>query len=206
MTETKTTKKIRSARATAVVEIAKARMETALSTVIVLLRNPLDKGPADPALAATLMKQAQTDISATVETLYDEAWDHGWNANDEMNAAEPTAEELAAGLAAGEKRMAEIAEERSRSIQAAMRREYWNDITHVALNVMSGKLMSEAMAAARSSEFERPPKVSVDDLIDSSLIIGRRFVDELARQDPPKHYADKRLAAYRTIAEADGPE
>jgi hypothetical protein len=79
-------------------------------------------------------------------------------------------------------------------VLSQVRRTYWEDVTRVALHIISGKLMAESMTKIRPDDYK---PVNMKDLIDESLIMGKTFVDEVSRQEPPKHYIEKMRMAWR---------
>jgi hypothetical protein len=85
--------------------------------------------------------------------------------------------EQTAKMAAQNECMAAQAE---RSIALQARRTYQSEIHGVAINVLVSILTKDALRAMRDSEFSAA-KIDVGEIVEYSLIVGKRYVDELHR-------------------------
>jgi hypothetical protein len=75
---------------------------------------------------------------------------------------------------------AEMAAQNERSIVLQARRTYQSEIHGVAINVLVSILTKDALRAMRDSEFSAAAaKIDVGEVVEYSLIVGKRYVDEL---------------------------
>ena len=79
------------------------------------------------------------------------------------------------------------------SVLSQIRKSYWNDVSAVALHIISGRLTAEMMTKIRPEDYK---PINMEALIDESLILGKMFVDEISKQEPPRHYIDKMRTSF----------
>ena len=80
------------------------------------------------------------------------------------------------------------------SVLSSIRRSYWSEVTTVALHIISGRLNAEMLSKVRPENYK---PLDMKGLIDESLILAKVFVDEVSRQEPPKHYIEKMRMGFK---------
>jgi len=86
----------------------------------------------------------------------------------------------------------ELARRNARVYASAAKRAYQSEIHAVALNVLVGILTKDALRAMRESDFAAS-KLDVGQVVEYSLIVGKRYIDELHKIA----VSDKQVAEYR---------
>ena len=81
-----------------------------------------------------------------------------------------------------------------RLIVSNCRAKYQTEIHGVAINVLVGVLTKDALRSIKDGEFSTTSsKIDIGQLVDYSLIVGKRYVDELHKIG----VSDKQLAEYK---------
>jgi hypothetical protein len=94
----------------------------------------------------------------------------------------------------------EVTARTERMIRSNACKNYQTEIHAVAINVLAALLTKDALRAMRDSEFT-PSKIDVGEVVDFSLIVGKRYVDELHRIV----VSEKQLAEYKDYVQSMTP-
>lgn len=80
----------------------------------------------------------------------------------------------------------QVAARRQALTHANARQAYQGDVCHVAQTALVALIQKDLLATLKDGGRQQ----SIQTLVDDSLIIGRLFVDELARLEPSKRYEE----------------
>jgi len=101
-------------------------------------------------------------------------------------AFEDEAERLKAETAALEKHNREMEQQRremeahtERLLAHGARIKYQQEINSVAINVLVSILTKDALKSIKESEFSAAPKLDIAQTVDFSLMVAKRYIDEL---------------------------
>jgi len=79
------------------------------------------------------------------------------------------------------KRRLEIEARTERMMQRGAKRSYQAEINSVAINVLVSILTKDALKGMRDSDFAQSPKLDIAETVDFSLMVAKRYIDELHR-------------------------
>ncbi len=85
-----------------------------------------------------------------------------------------------------------MAAQNERSLALQARKGYQSEIHAVAINVLVSILTKDALRAMRDSEFTAS-KIDVSEVVEYSLIVGKKYVDELHKIP----VSDRQIAEHR---------
>ncbi len=80
-----------------------------------------------------------------------------------------------------------------RMMMQGARRAYQSEINGVAINVLVSILTKDALKGIRDTDFTPSTKIDIGQMVDFSLMVAKRYIDELHRIN----VSDKRLAEYK---------
>jgi len=131
------------------------------------------------ATVSAAAKRLVGEITKIVGGAYDAGWEHGVDGITRNMPRELSADQ------------------QKDVVLAAVRRQYHQDVTSISLNILSAKMMRDVFAMVRGDSMGNPaPTSDIRDLVDESIIVGKMFVDELAKQEPPKHIIERSAARF----------
>lgn len=91
------------------------------------------------------------------------------------------------------KQRLEIEARTERMIVQGAKRAYQTEIHGVAINVLVSILTKDALKGMRESEFAEVSKIDIGQMVDFSLMVAKRYIDELHRIS----VSDKKIAEYK---------
>lgn len=133
---------------------------------------------------------------------YSRGFADGFNSRADMKGdAESEVKKIHEQTAALEERNARLAAQMERVFAIQARRNYQIEIHGVAINVLAALLTKDALRAVRDEGYSQMPAINVEQVVDFSLIVGKRYVDEMHRIQ----VSDKQIAEYKEFVQLSQP-